>query len=411
MKTPLLGPGGYRNMPIRTLDDLVGRDRRLGLRLDINSPLDNDGLADDARLKAHLETLTELSTAGARIAILAHQGRPGGTAFRSLEAHADRLDRIVDAPVGYTDSTFTADARNRIEALGEGEILVLENTRFYSEEYIEFEPDRAADTYLVTRLAPVLDAYVNDAFAAAHRSQPSLVGLPMVLPSYAGRLMERELDVLGNIEATGQPRVYFLAGAKVPDSLSVAEAVLECGLADEVLTAGLFGNVLLHASGVDLGSPSVEILREFNALDHESRARSLLETYPDQVYVPRDLAIRRDDTRVESPVDDLPADGPALDIGPETISLYADRFDAAYTSVLNGPAGRVEDPDFTAGTRGVYEAAAKTRCSIVGGGDTGAVLRRLGIHGFDHVSTGGGAAMQMLAGESLPAVDVLEDGN
>lgn len=396
-------------MPIRTLDDLVARGQTIGLRLDINSPFANGSLADDFRIRAHLETVEELTAAGGRVVILAHQGRPGGDSFRCLEAHADVLDDLIDAPVGYIDSTFATAARDRISSLANGDVLVLENTRFFSEEYIEFEPERAAQTYLVSKLAPVLDAYVDDAFAAAHRSQPSLVGFPMRIPSYAGRLMEREINVLGTIESTARPRVYFLAGAKVPDSLSVAESVLEDDLADEILAGGLFGNLLLHAKGIRLGEPTDQILVEFDALEALPRARRLLTEHGDRIRTPIDLAIERAGDRVEVAIEDLPSESPAFDIGAATIEEFGRALSTSATAVLNGPAGRVEDPLFTEGTRGVYRAAKDADNSIVGGGDTGAVLRKLGIDGFDHVSTGGGAAMRMLARETLPAVQVLED--
>ena len=207
---------------IRTLDDLDAEGAALGVRVDINSPMDGDGLDDDARLRAHVETIAELCRRDARVALLAHQGRPGGEEFTDLRAHADRLDELLGVPVAYSDSTFTADARERIAGLEPGSAVLLENTRFYSEEYMSFEPEAAAETYLVERLAPALDAYVNDAFATSHRRQPSIVGFPELLEPYAGRVMERELDVLGNIAESPEPRVYVLGGAKVAVSIEVA---------------------------------------------------------------------------------------------------------------------------------------------------------------------------------------------
>ncbi|WP_455429041.1 phosphoglycerate kinase [Halococcus morrhuae] len=178
---------------IRTLDDLDCEGVAVGVRIDINSPLSETGLADDARLRAHVETLSELLERGARVAILAHQGRPGDDDFSTLTAHADRLDELLSFSVDYCDATFSAAARERVAELEDGEAVLLENTRFYAEEYMEFDPERAADTHLVEGLVPALDVYVNDAFAAAPRSQPSLVGFPQRLPGYAGRVMEREL--------------------------------------------------------------------------------------------------------------------------------------------------------------------------------------------------------------------------
>jgi phosphoglycerate kinase len=393
---------------IRTLDDLDVEGVAVGVRIDINSPLSDNGLADDARLRAHVETLTELLERGARVAILAHQGRPGDEDFETLAAHAKRLDELLSYPVEYLDATFSSAARERIAELGTGEAVVLENTRFYAEEYMEFEPERAADTHLVNGLAPALDVYVNDAFAAAHRSQPSLVGFPERLPGYAGRVMERELDVLEAIEETPTPRIYLLGGAKVGDSIGVARSVLERGLADRVLTAGLVGNVCLLASGAELGTASAEFIYDHGYWDEIDRAGELLDTY-DELRVPADVAIERDGERHEMSVTDLPqeTDTPAKDVGRETIAAYTEVIESAGTVILNGPAGVFEEEPFAHGTRELYEAATRAEYSVVGGGDTASAIRQLDIEGFNHVSTGGGASLALLAGDSLPAVEAL----
>ena len=392
---------------IRTLDDLDAEGKALGVRVDINSPLDGDGLADDARIRAHVDTIEELCRRGARVALLAHQGRPGGDDFSDLETHAERLDDLLDAPIDYCDATFTAAARERIADLENGEAVLLENTRFYSEEYMSFDPAEAAETYLVDKLAPALDAYVNDAFAASHRRQPSIVGFPTVLPSYGGRVMERELDVLGNIAESPEPRVYVLGGAKVDDSIEVARSVLERGLADAVLTAGIVGNAFLLADGVSLGAASAAVVNE-RSHDAVKNAGDLLDDFSHRIYMPRDVAIERDGERVELDLDELPAENPAMDIGARTLAAYADILEDAGTAILNGPAGVFEDERFEVGTRELYMAATRSEMSIVGGGDTAAALRRLGVEGFDHVSTGGGAALNMLTGGSLIGVEVLD---
>ncbi|MBZ6496421.1 phosphoglycerate kinase [Natrinema longum] len=396
---------------IETLDDLAVDGTTIGVRVDINSPIDDGTLADDARLRAHVDTLSELLERGGRVAVLAHQGRPGGDDFVCLEPHADRLSELLDQPVEYVDSTFTSAARTAVEELTNGDCVVLENTRFYSEEYMEFEPERAARTHLVEGLEPVLDAYVNDAFAAAHRSQPSLVGLPTVLPGYAGRVMESELDILGSIEATPEPRVYVLGGAKVSDSIDVAWSVLEKGLADHVLTAGVVGNVFLIADGVDLGDASSDFIYDQGYWDEIDRAADLLDAYGDRIALPRDVAVARDGSRHELGVNALPpGDGEsAMDIGESTLDYYRRILTDAETVILNGPAGVFEDDRFQNGTKQLYGAATETTTSIVGGGDTASALRKLGVTGFSHVSTGGGAALRMLTAESLPAVTALEN--
>jgi phosphoglycerate kinase len=398
-------------MPIRTLDELAATDRAVGVRVDINSPLSDDGgLADDARLRAHVDTLAELLDAGARVAVLAHQGRPGGDEFARLEPHARRLGDLLDAPVDYCDATFSQDARDAVAALDAGEAVLLENTRFYSEEYMEFDPERAADTFLVERLAPALDAFVNDAFAAAHRSQPSLVGFPQRLPAYAGRVMETELDVLGAIEDTPTPRTYVVGGAKVPDSVMVAEHALEHGLADDVLVTGVVANVFLAADGVDVGRESTQFIHDRGYESEIERAGDLLDEYGDSIHLPVDVAVERDGERAELPVADLPPadDEAVMDMGSDTVAAYADVLAESGTAVLNGPAGVFEDDRFADGTRGIFDAATAAEFSVVGGGDTAAAIRRFGLSEFDHVSTGGGAALRLLTGESLAAVEALE---
>jgi phosphoglycerate kinase len=392
---------------IRTLDDLDAGGAALGVRVDINSPLDDGGLADDARLRAHVDTLSELLDREARVAVLAHQGRPGGDDFSTLDAHAAHLEDLLDASVAYCDATFSSDAREAIADLEDGEAVVLENTRFYSEEYMEWDAEAAGDTHLVAKLAPALDAFVNDAFAAAHRSQPSLVGFPQRLPAYAGRVMQEELDVLGNIDGEPEPRAYVLGGAKVVDSIDVARSVLERGIADAVLTAGIVGNAFLLADGVTLGAASAQVVNERSS-EAVKRAGELLDDYGHRIYMPRDVAIERDGERVELDVSRLPVDAPAMDVGARTVAAYADVLEDAGTAILNGPAGVFEDELFEYGTRELYEAATRAERSIVGGGDTAAALRRLGISGFSHVSTGGGAALRMLTGDRLPAVDALD---
>ena len=398
-------------MSVKTLDDLSVRGTTVGVRVDINSPLTDSGdLADDARLRAHVDTLSELLDRDGKVAILAHQGRPGGDDFTNLAAHATRLDELLDGSVTYTDGTFSSDARARISNLEPGEAILLENTRFYSEEYMEFPPEKAARTHLVANLAEVLDAYVNDAFAAAHRSQPSVVGFPSHLPAYAGRVMERELSVLGNIDETPRPRLYVVGGAKVSDSLTVAESVLDRGLADTVLAAGLVANVFLFAKGADLGDASAEVIHEKGYWSEIDRAADLLSAHGDRIHLPFDVAVERDGERIELDLDDLPPESgeSAMDIGSETLAAYADILESAGTAILNGPAGVFELDGFARGTKELYSAATRAEYSIVGGGDTAAALRSLGMTDFDHVSTGGGAALRMLTGEPLPAVEALK---
>ncbi|MFB6111425.1 MAG: phosphoglycerate kinase [Halobacteriaceae archaeon] len=395
-------------MDVPTMDEVSAAGRTVAVRVDVNSPLGADGgLADDARVRAHVDTIAELCDRGAAVAILAHQGRPGGDDFERLRPHATRFDELIDADVGYCEATFGRPARETIGDLEGGAAVVLENTRFYSEEYMEFDPAGAAETHLVSDLVGVLDAYVNDAFAAAHRSQPSLVGFPHVVPAYAGRVMERELAVLGDIASTARPRVYVFGGAKVADALSTMHHVLERDLADTVLTAGLVGNLFLDEDGVDLGEASRALLRERVAEPSRQTAREILETYRDRVVLPSDVAVDRGGARVELDVVELPTDEAAQDVGEATIAEYESILADAGTAVLNGPAGVFEQGPTALGTKRLFAAVAAADYSVVGGGDSAAAIRRFGIEGFDHVSTGGGAALRLLSDASLPAVEAL----
>ncbi len=391
---------------IETLDDLDPKGKLIGIRVDINSPLIDGDLSDDTRLRSHLETLSELVSSEARIVLMAHQGRPGEDSCISLQPHSLRLADLLDIPVHHVESTYSKKALDKIKQLPCGEILVLENTRFCPEEYVEMDPKTAAKTKLVSTLAPLFDAYVNDAFGSSHRSHPSLVGFPYLLPSYAGRLLEKELKVLGTIHKLPRPRVYFLAGKKTIDSLAVAESVLEHNIADEVLAAGLFGNFLLYSAGFDLGAPSMDILRINGILGYLNRGKSILANYGDQIKLPIDVAIDSNG-RHEILVSDLPAEGPIFDIGSQTINEFSSSLESASTTILNGPAGLAEVSHFSQGTIHIYDAATQSDTSIVGGGDTMALLDQFGISNFSHISTGGGAAMKLLSGDSLPAVAAL----
>ena len=221
-----------------TIDDFDVKGKTVLMRIDINSPVDpNSGIIlDDTRMKLHAETIKELSMKGAKTVILAHQSRPGKNDFTTFEQHAEVLSKAVGLEVKYVDSIFSSRARESILALEPGQILLLENVRFYSEEQLKRSPEEEANSVLVKKLSPLIDIFINDAFAAAHRSQTSLVGFTRVVPSAAGRVMEKELTVIGNALANVQhPCVFALGGMKADDSIMVTENVLENGTADYVL--------------------------------------------------------------------------------------------------------------------------------------------------------------------------------
>ncbi len=393
-------------MEPRSLDELDAAGKRVLVRVDFNSPIDpvSGRLLDDERIRRHLDTVERLSDAA--VVLLSHQSRPGKNDFTTLEKHAERLQRLCGRDVEYVDGLFASGIHERLLDMEAGDVVLLDNARFYSEEYIEMGVEQAAETHLVEGLAPLFDAYVNDAFSASHRSQPSLVGFPQRLPSYAGPVMERELEVLGGLDTAPEPRVYALGGAKVEDALDVVENAFDNEVADTVLASGVLGNLLLMAEGHELGEATEEFMEDEGYLALLDDAEDLLESY-DDVETPDDVAGEVDGERVEVAVDDLPFDGAAQDVGIETMVRYSGVLEEAGTAVVNGPAGVYEEEVFQRGTREIFGGAADAELSVAGGGDTAAAISALDVQGFDHVSSGGGASTAMLSGETLPAVEAL----
>lgn len=395
-----------------TIDDFDLEDKTVLVRVDINSPVDpNTGLIlDDTRIKLHAGTIKELSNKGAKTVVLAHQSRPGKKDFTTLEQHAGSLSRILNHEVEYVDDIFGSNARGAISRMQKGDIILLENVRFYSEEILNRDPRAQAETHMVKKLAPLADYFINDAFAAAHRSQASLVGFAFKLPSGAGRVMERELKALYNaLDNVKKPCVYVLGGVKVDDSIMVMEHTLENGSADYVLTTGLVANIFLKAAGFDIGTYNEDFIEKKGYLEYVKKAEKMMKKFRGKIKIPVDLALYVDDKRVEYPVSEIP-DKPIYDIGTETIKEYAEIIRSAETLFANGPAGVFEKEDFNIGTEDLLNAIASAPgFSIIGGGHLAAAANQMGLSGISHISSGGGASINMLAGEKLPVVEVLRE--
>jgi len=395
---------------MRSLDELNAAGKSVLVRVDFNSPVDpaTGRILDDKRIRGHADTVRRLADDGAVVVLLSHQSRPGRADFTTLETHAERLSRVLGRDVRYVDAVFGDAVDETVESAEPGDVLLLENARFYSEEYTEMPPDEAAETHEVRRLAPLFDAYVNDAFSAAHRSQPSIVGFPRRLPAYAGELMEREVGVLGSLDESPGPLVLSLGGAKVEDALGVVRTVARNGAADRLLLSGAVGNLFLVADGVETGGGTTGFLRDKGFMSLVDEARELLKEHGDTVRLPSDVAVEMDGERVEVGVDELPVEPPAYDIGIETVAEYAATLREAGTAVVNGPPGVYEEPLFERGTEEILTAAAGADHAVAGGGDTAASIDALGVAGFDHVSSGGGASTAMLSDEELPGVAALD---
>ncbi len=394
-----------------TIDDFALDNKTVLVRVDINSPVDpSTGLIlDDTRIRLHAETIGELSNRGAKTVILAHQSRPGKKDFTTLKQHAESLSKILNHKVEYVDDIFGSNARNSISKMKRRDILLLENVRFYSEEILTREPKLQSETHMVQKLSPLADYFINDAFAAAHRSQPSLVGFAFMLPSAAGRIMERELKALYNaMDNVKRPCVYILGGVKVDDSIMVMENVLENGSADYILTTGLVANIFLWGSGINIGKYNKSFIKDRGYCEFVKKSKKLLKNYRDKIIIPKDVAVCMGNKRTEFSVNDIP-NHPIYDIGTDTIKEYAGYIRKAETLFANGPAGVFEKEDFNIGTDDILNAIASSHAfSIIGGGHLAAAANQMGLSkGISHISSGGGASINLLAGENLPVVEVL----
>ena len=392
---------------MRTLDDLDVSGMRVLLRADLNVPLEHSPggppkIMDDTRIRAALSTIEELARRGARIVLVSHLGRPKDRELElSMRPMADRLRELTGAHVNLAPAVVGEEVKALTEHLAPGEILVLENVRY--------EPGETKnDPELARALADLADVYVNDAFGTAHRAHASTEGVAHLLPCAAGRLMEREVRALsGIIDRPARPLVAVLGGAKVTDKIALVEHFLE--LADSVLIGGAMSFPFLAAQGHAIGASAclqadVDCARQ--ALRKASETHHTLEL-PEDLIVAQELSAEAERHTTNSP--DVPDGWLGLDIGPLTATRYGQAIAQASTVFWNGPMGAFECEPFALGTRIIAQALAGTSASTVaGGGETVEALRELGLESsVNHVSTGGGATLQLLQGLTLPGVEAL----
>jgi phosphoglycerate kinase len=391
---------------LRTLDDLGDVDgKRVFVRVDYNVPLENGQVADDLRIRASLRTLNELLDGGASLVLASHLGRPGGEVVDDLRMApvADRLTDLLERDVAAVSDVVGEEAEAVCSHVSPGEVVLLENLRF--------DPGETADDdEFAGRLAGLADAYVNDAFGAAHRAHASVHALAMRFDQRAaGRLLESEVHVLNALlEGPGKPYVAVLGGAKVSDKLGVIAGLLE--RVDALLIGGAMAFTFLAADGVNIGRSLVEEDRfdEVRELQRKADERGVLLQLPEDVVAAPDVAADAPWRTVG--VDAIPWDMMGLDIGPRTVEEFARTLADARTILWNGPMGVFELEPFSAGTRGVATAIAGTDAfSVVGGGDSLLAVKRLGLEDeFGHLSTGGGASLEFLEGKELPGIAALQ---
>ncbi len=396
---------------IPVLSDIEVRERKIFMRIDINVPIDPETkeIINDRRIRIHAKTIKEvLDKYNPAIVLGSHQGRPGEPDFTTLEKHAELLSKYIGQEVKFVDDVMGPAAREAIRNLKPGEILLLDNLRLVSEEVIEATPEKQAITIFVRRLAPLFDSYVNDAFATAHRSQPSIVGFPLVLPSAAGPLFEREISALRRaFESFESPRIFVLGGTKVRDLLRVIENLVRYKLADRILTAGLLAQTFLVAKGINLGERNMRYLEEKGILPLIPRARHIL-LMGAPVETPIDFKIRTDDKEIKN-VGIGEINGLIVDIGEATTKMYSEFIREAKIIVMRGPAGIIENAASKTGTLRLLEAAYESRGFVlIGGGHLSSMVDESRINSKIHVSTGGNALLLFLSGETLPALKALE---
>jgi len=394
----------------QTLDDLSTGGKTVFVRVDVNCPLDPSSkqIIDDTRIRMCKDTLESLKDA--KVVVGSHQGRPGDEDFTTLEVHAKLLGRYVSRPVKFVEDTIGPESLRSVRALESGEILVLDNLRLCAEENISGTAELLSNTIMVQRLSKVIDIYVNDAFATAHRAQASIVGLPRVIQAVAGRLMAKELNALKRAyHSPEHPSVYVIGGAKADDKLPIIDNILQSGKADKVLVGGVVANVFLRASGADFGDSENRKLEKSSTVFE--KARSILSKYKGKVILPSDLAIQQGGSRVDQPVSKGLAGAVVKDIGKETCQGYLRIISGSKTVVSSGPLGVFEEKGFDLGSKTVLEAMASQEAfTVVGGGHMGSYATMLGLdRRLSHVSTAGGAMLAFLAGEELPGVKALVD--
>jgi phosphoglycerate kinase len=392
-----------------TMGDVVLDNKRVLVRVDFNSPMDAKGnILDDRRIKSHLGTLRSLDHS--RVVLMSHQSRPGKKDYTTLEAHSKLATELLGREVAYKDDLFSSCARDAVKSLEEGEILLLENTRFYAEEMMNLTSEEHAQSHMVKKLSPLFDLFVNDAFSVSHRSHCSVVGFTEVLPSVAGILMDREIMALDKgLKIHDHPTIFALGGTKADDSIKMILNTLKRDAADKILTSGVVAIVFMIANGTDVGDVNRKLIQDQNYSDLIPIASKLLKQYPGKIAVPEDVALDKDGERVEVKVNKIPNDLAISDIGLETIADYSTQLKAAHVSVFHGPTGIFELEKFRTGTEELLKAATKSIYSIAGGGHTSATIDQLGLESkFSHVSMGGGASIIYLSGEPLAGIEALK---
>ncbi len=391
---------------VLTLDDFDLTSKTIYLRVDMNCPIDpvTGEITGTKRIEEIVETLSDMGDS--KVVLASHQGRVGNSDYTGMEKHAPVLEKVLGRPVKYVQDVMGIAAQQAIQSMKDGDILLLDNLRLCAEENYEFAPPDAAKTVMVKRLAHLFDICVLDSFPSAHRSHPSIVGFPQVMPACVGRLAEREVYNLDQIITVAKsPHVIVLGGAKVPDRLEAIKMLIDNGRADHILLTGIIGNVFMRAQGRIKYPLGIKHEREVVQAAH-----GLIGQYPDVFSTPVDVATSSHGERLDLDVRKLVEGDNICDIGPKTVEYYSKIISSAGTAFISGPAGNFEKPSFNVGTKMLLTAVANSMATtIVSGGHLTSALKQYGLDKhINHISTAGGALVRYLSGARLPMIQVLE---
>ena len=394
-------------MKIRTIDDFDIKGKTVLLRVDMNVPIDSETKQITGNKRIEDVAVTVKALDGAKIVIISHQGRVGRDDFVGMENHAKELEKFCGKKIKYVCDIIGTHAQDEIKNMKNDEIILLDNLRMCAEENYEFTLEESAKTIMVQRLKDLFDLFVLDSFPSAHRTHPSLVGFAQVLPTCAGKLVEKEVKQLENILTVAKsPFVIILGGSKVDDRINAIKMLIEKERADHILLTGLIANVFLRAQG--------RIKFPLNIKNEDrlvSEAHSLIGEYPDVFSTPVDIAVNKDSKRLEIDVRDLNKDDQIFDVGQKTLEYYAKMISGAGTVFFSGPAGFFEKERFQIGTKLLLESVANSMAtSIVSGGHLTFALKKYDLADkVNHISTAGGALVRYLTGQKLPMIKCLED--
>ncbi len=392
---------------IKSIDDLDAKGKKVLVRVDFNTPVKDGKVTDDTRIQAALPTIKKLINDGAKVILVSHRGRPSGDGFEeefSLEPVARRLQELLGKDVVLSSDIVGSCVKEAVDAMEDGDFVLLENIRFDKRE-------KKNDEEFARELASLADVYVNDAFGTAHRAHASTAGVAQFLPSYAGYLMQKEVETLTSmLDDPKRPFVAILGGSKVSDKIKVINALLD--KTDTLIIGGAMCFTFLLAKGISVGKSLVEPdwIDEATKMLEKAKQNGVSLLLPVDVVVAKEM---KEDAACEVvSVDEIPDDMMGLDVGPETVKLYGDAISKAASVFWNGPMGVFEMKPFEAGTKGVACAVANNdqACTIIGGGDSVAAVNKFDLADkMTFISTGGGASMELVQGDKLPGVEALMD--